>query len=189
MHTLRIPVEMGCAGAWQCLAPYCSCPHYWHPQATPVRCICWGLLLKCTVLLQDNACPHNAAVHTTDTLRQLQFDAYIADCCLNGLYCCVTMPGHKLQLPTLLTPSGNSSLMHTLRIAVEMGRAVAWQCLATNCSCPHYWHPQATPVRCICWGFLLKCTVLLHDNACPHNAAAHTTDTLRQLQFDVMVHP
>ena len=37
-------------------------------------------------------------------------------------------------------------------------------------------------------GLLLKSVVLLHDNARPHTAA-HTTETLGKLKFEVMAHP
>ena len=37
-------------------------------------------------------------------------------------------------------------------------------------------------------GLLSKCVVLLHDNARPHTAA-QTSETLRNLKFEVMVHP
>ena len=31
--------------------------------------------------------------------------------------------------------------------------------------------------------------MLLHDNALPHTGAAHTTETLQKLAFEVMAHP
>jgi transposase len=39
-----------------------------------------------------------------------------------------------------------------------------------------------------CWGLLLTGVALLHDNACPY-IAAHTVETLRHLNFEVLEHP
>ena len=39
-----------------------------------------------------------------------------------------------------------------------------------------------------CWGLLLKCVVLLHNNARPHTAA-YTPEMLQKFKFEVMAHP